>query len=160
MAHFDVVVVASGWPEAPRSGNGPADGCGYSGSSGSRQRTIAAPQGRIKIAKHHHRDDTVDPEMRPYIFGRGRAVDPRGARRTPPRRKRPPGRAATCLYTVTPDGDFLIDRWPGYAHVLLASPCSGHGFKFAPVIGEILVSLLIEGATHHDIGRFSLGRFG
>ena len=46
--------------------------------------------------------------------------------------------AKTCLYTVTPDHDFIIDRLPGAPNMIVASPCSGHGFKFAPVIGEIL----------------------
>jgi sarcosine oxidase len=61
---------------------------------------------------------------------------------------------------MTPDGHFLIDRLPGAPNIIVASPCSGHGFKFAPVIGEILADLAIRGATAHDIARFSLGRFG
>jgi sarcosine oxidase len=68
--------------------------------------------------------------------------------------------AKTCLYTMTPDGDFLIDRLPGASNIIVASPCSGHGFKFAPVIGEILADLATMGTTSHDIARFSLGRFG
>ena len=68
--------------------------------------------------------------------------------------------AKTCLYTMTPDGDFLIDRLPGAPSIIVASPCSGHGFKFAPVIGEILADLATTGATAHDIARFSLARFG
>ena len=68
--------------------------------------------------------------------------------------------AKTCLYTMTPDGDFLIDRLPGQANIIVASPCSGHGFKFAPAIGEILADLATTGATRHDIARFRLGRFG
>ena len=64
------------------------------------------------------------------------------------------------LYTVTPDGHFLIDRLPGAPNIIVASPCSGHGFKFAPVIGEILADLAITGTTPHDIARFSLARFG
>ncbi len=55
--------------------------------------------------------------------------------------------AKTCLYTMTPDGDFIIDRLPGAPNVVVASPCSGHGFKFAPVIGEIVADLATEGAT-------------
>ena len=51
--------------------------------------------------------------------------------------------AQTCLYTVTPDGDFLIDRLPGVPQVIVASPCSGHGFKFAPAIGRRLASLAL-----------------
>jgi sarcosine oxidase len=49
---------------------------------------------------------------------------------------------------------------PGAPNIIVASPCSGHGFKFAPVIGEILADLAIRGATAYDIARFSLGRFG
>lgn len=47
-------------------------------------------------------------------------------------------RATTCLYTQTPDGDFLIDRHPAMENVLVASPCSGHGFKHAAAIGEAI----------------------
>jgi sarcosine oxidase len=61
---------------------------------------------------------------------------------------------------MMPDGDFLIDRLPSCPQVIVASPCSGHGFKFAPVIGEILADLAIDGATTHDISRFRLGRGG
>ena len=68
--------------------------------------------------------------------------------------------AKTCLYTMTPDGDFIIDRLPGAPQIVIASPCSGHGFKFAPAIGEILADLATEGATRHDISRFALARFG
>ena len=68
--------------------------------------------------------------------------------------------AKTCLYTMTPDGDFLIDHLPGAPNIIVASPCSGHGFKFAPVIGEVLADLATTGTTAHDIGRFSLRRFG
>ena len=68
--------------------------------------------------------------------------------------------AETCLYTMTPDGHFLIDRLPGASNIIAASPCSGHGFKFAPVIGEILADLATTGTTAHDIAGFSLGRFG
>ncbi len=67
--------------------------------------------------------------------------------------------AKTCLYTMAPDGDFMIDRLPGAPQVIVASPCSGHGFKFAPVIGEVLAGMAIEGALPHDISRFTLARF-
>ena len=62
--------------------------------------------------------------------------------------------ARTCLYTMTPDEDFIVDRLPGAENIIVASPCSGHGFKFAPVIGEILAGSRLEGATPHDISRF------
>ena len=62
---------------------------------------------------------------------------------------------------MTPDHDFIIDRLPGAPNIIVASPCSGHGFKFAPVIGEILADLAIgrrQPATTSR--RFRLGRFG
>ena len=67
-------------------------------------------------------------------------------------------RAATCLYTNTPDGHFLLDRHPQHARVLIVSPCSGHGFKFCPVIGEIAADLLLQNRTRHPIGLFRLQR--
>jgi len=66
----------------------------------------------------------------------------------------------TCIYTHSPDEDFILDRHPLYPQIVLASPCSGHGFKFASVIGEVLADLATEGATPHDISRFGLGRLG
>jgi len=66
----------------------------------------------------------------------------------------------TCLYTMTPDEDFVIDLLPADPRIVVASPCSGHGFKFASVIGEILADLATEGSTRHDIGRFPIDRFG
>jgi sarcosine oxidase len=67
--------------------------------------------------------------------------------------------AKTCLYTMAPDGDFILDRLPECPAIIIASPCSGHGFKFAPVIGEILADLAVAGTTAHDISRFTLARF-
>lgn len=66
----------------------------------------------------------------------------------------------TCIYTMTPDEDFVIDLSPSDSRIVIASPCSGHGFKFASVIGEILADLATEGGTRHDIGRFGIDRFG
>ncbi len=67
--------------------------------------------------------------------------------------------AATCMYTCTPDGHFLIDHHPRYANVIIGSPCSGHGFKFVPVIGEILADLATDGTTRHPIALFGISRF-
>ncbi|MDB5396613.1 MAG: N-methyltryptophan oxidase [Rhodospirillales bacterium] len=66
----------------------------------------------------------------------------------------------TCIYTNTPDQDFILGPHALFPQIVLASPCSGHGFKFASVIGEILADLAILGATPHDIARFRLDRFG
>ena len=65
----------------------------------------------------------------------------------------------TCLYTMAPDGDFVIDRVPGRPNIVVASPCSGHGFKFAPAIGQALVELAFGGRTGLDLSRFRIGRF-
>jgi sarcosine oxidase len=62
--------------------------------------------------------------------------------------------AAACLYTNTPDEHFWIDRHPHHDNVLIASPCSGHGFKFASVIGEILADLATGGRCSFDLSPF------
>jgi sarcosine oxidase len=66
--------------------------------------------------------------------------------------------AETCRYTMTPDEDFILDRHPAFPNVLIASPCSGHGFKFAPLIGRILADLAVRGSTEYHITRFRLDR--
>ncbi|MGH2532526.1 MAG: N-methyl-L-tryptophan oxidase [Thermomicrobiales bacterium] len=60
--------------------------------------------------------------------------------------------SAVCLYTLTPDGDFVIDRHPAWPHVVIAAGFSGHGFKFAPAIGEHLVDM----AFHTDAMPFPM----
>jgi sarcosine oxidase len=113
----------------------------------------------LKVSKHFHQDETVDPDI--Y----SRAVTPedhsviRSGLAYLPAANGPLRIAKTCLYTMTPDGDFIIDRLPAARNILVASPCSGHGFKFSPVIGEILADLAIRGKTAHDISRFRLARF-
>jgi sarcosine oxidase len=67
---------------------------------------------------------------------------------------------ATCVYTNTPDHDFLIDRHPAHPNVLIASPCSGHGFKFSSAIGEILADMVTKGSTTLDLSPFAVSRFG
>lgn len=63
-----------------------------------------------------------------------------------------------CLYTLTPDQHFIIDLHPAHANVAVAAGFSGHGFKFASVVGEILADLAERGATTLPIGMFSLRR--
>ncbi len=65
-----------------------------------------------------------------------------------------------CLFTNTPDEHFVVDTLPGLPQVVVASPCSGHGFKFASVMGEVLSDLATTGSTRHDLSLFGLGRFG
>lgn len=64
----------------------------------------------------------------------------------------------SCMFTNTPDEHFIIDRLPDFAEVIVASPCSGHGFKFSSVIGEILACLATEGQTRFDLSLFALDR--
>lgn len=64
-----------------------------------------------------------------------------------------------CLYTMTPDEDFIVDIHPEYPQIVFASPCSGHGFKFSTLIGSILTDLALNGSTDHDISLFSMNRF-
>lgn len=66
---------------------------------------------------------------------------------------------ATCMYTLTPDHHFVIGLHPDHAQVVIASPCSGHGYKFASVVGEILAELAIEGTTRQPIDLFAPLRF-
>ena len=65
-----------------------------------------------------------------------------------------------CLFTNTADHDFVIDFHPAYARVLISSACSGHGFKFASVIGEIQADLIADGSSRFDLGPFSIKRSG
>jgi sarcosine oxidase len=64
-----------------------------------------------------------------------------------------------CLFTNTPDHDFIVDFHPFSPQVLISSPCSGHGFKFASAIGEIQADLLVNGKTEFDLSPFRLGRW-
>lgn len=66
---------------------------------------------------------------------------------------------ATCMYTTTPDHHFILSAHPKHEQVIIASPCSGHGFKFGSVIGEILADLAIDRTTRHPVGLFSVDRF-
>jgi sarcosine oxidase len=67
-------------------------------------------------------------------------------------------KAATCLYTTTPDHHFTIDRHPESKRVLLVSPCSGHGFKHSAAIGEAAAELALTDRCRFDLTPFALGR--
>jgi sarcosine oxidase len=117
--------------------------------------------GGIKVAKHHHRNDAVDPDHHDRTISRDDEALIRSVlAEHVPAANGPLIAAKTCLYTVTPDADFIIDRLPGCGNIVVASACSCHGFKFAPVVGEILADLVTSGIARHDIGRFALARFG
>jgi monomeric sarcosine oxidase len=64
----------------------------------------------------------------------------------------------SCRYTMTPDEDFIIDLHPEFPQVVFASACSGHGFKFGPVIGQMLADLALTGETDYPTALFRLDR--
>lgn len=64
-----------------------------------------------------------------------------------------------CLYTLTPDKDFIVDQHPDYPHVTIGAGFSGHGFKFTTLVGKMLSDLALEGSTPHDTSLFKVGRF-
>lgn len=67
--------------------------------------------------------------------------------------------AETCLYTITPDEHFVLGAHPHDPAITLALGFSGHGFKFAPVVGEAIAEMVAQGHTRHDLAMFSPGRF-
>jgi sarcosine oxidase len=71
-----------------------------------------------------------------------------------------PREHATCLYTMSPDENFIVDTLPGEPRVAFAAGLSGHGYKFAPVLGEVLADLVESGHTRHPIEFLRVGRFG
>jgi len=114
----------------------------------------------FKIGKYHHRGEQVDPDA----FDRTCGPEDERVLREAVGRYFPAAdgallQSAGCLFTNTPDEHFVIDRHPDVPEVLLVSACSGHGFKFASVIGEIVADLVERGETRHDTSLFRLNRF-
>jgi sarcosine oxidase len=68
-------------------------------------------------------------------------------------------KAVPCLYTVTPDHQFIIDRHPSAPQVIVASPCCGRGFKHSAAIGEVLSQMIIDNQSSIPIEPFSFSRF-
>jgi sarcosine oxidase len=121
----------------------------------------ALDDGLLKIAKHHHDREVVDPETYDRNVNAADEATITGPLfRMLPLAAGPVVAAKTCLYTMAPDEDFVIDRVPGRERIVIASPCSGHGFKFAPAIGQALADLALTGRTAADLSRFRLSRFG
>ena len=117
------------------------------------------PAAGLKVSRHHSGEvvepDALDRTEHPADVERIRAF----MRTHMPRANGPLRTSTVCLYTNTPDRHFVIDVHPTVPGVAFASACSGHGFKFAPVIGEILADLALDGATSHPIERFRADRF-
>ena len=117
------------------------------------------PELGLKVSHHHSGvivdPDEVDREVRPTDVARIRAF----IRERMPAADGQLTASRVCLYTNTPDDRFVIDRHPAAPGVAFASACSGHGFKFAPIIGDILADLVTDGATDWPIEPFRADRF-
>lgn len=68
-------------------------------------------------------------------------------------------KSVPCIYTATPDFQFVVDRHPQMPRVIVASPCSGHGFKHSAALGEALAAMALGRESPHDLAAFSLARF-
>ncbi len=114
----------------------------------------------FKIGKYHHRSESVDPDtMNRVVDDEDVAVLRDCVRSIFPAADGPVVQSSTCIFTNTPDEHFIIDRLPEAPEVLVVSACSGHGFKFCSVIGEIVADLVADGRTRHDLSLFRLERF-
>ena len=115
---------------------------------------IDGPDGGVKTAIFRRgtptTPETIDREIHPeevaFIAGRLRALAPTMAGRF--------RTGAACMYTTTPDEHFVVAVHPEHENVTVACGFSGHGFKFVPVIGEILADLATEGTTAQSIDLF------
>lgn len=115
-------------------------------------------QDTVKAA-FYHRPCVTDPETvdRTVATGEVREIAEHLADKIPSLAGRHVA-SQTCLYTLTPDHDFVVGAHPRHPRVIVGAGFSGHGFKFAPVIGEILADLAIGGVTPHDIALFDPSR--
>jgi len=115
----------------------------------------------FKFGRYHHRGESSGAIDQ---LSREPDADDESLLRSFAERYFPQGAGATlalraCMFTNTADEHFIVDHHPDHANVVLASPCSGHGYKFCSVIGEILADLATgDGRTRHDIGFLRLDR--
>jgi len=115
----------------------------------------------FKLGKYHHRRERTDPDgMDRECHPEDEAVLREGIRRYFPDADGATLAMKTCLFTNSPDEHFILDVHPEWPQVAIAAGFSGHGFKFAPAIGEILADLALDGGSKFDLGLFGLGRFG
>jgi sarcosine oxidase len=114
----------------------------------------------FKVGRYHHREEQIDPDdWNREPEPEDEAILREFTARYFPEANGPVMTLKSCIFTNTPDEHFIVDRLTSTPAVIAASPCSGHGFKFAPVIGEVLADLAIDGETRHDIQLFRLDRF-
>jgi sarcosine oxidase len=118
------------------------------------------PRG-VKASIMHAGEMTESPGEVRRVVDEGEVEPLRSALRPvlPGLAEAPVRETGVCLFTNTPDHDFIVDFHPQHPQVLISSPCSGHGFKFASVLGEVHADLLESGSTAFDISAFRLERF-
>jgi sarcosine oxidase len=121
---------------------------------------IDGPGGGVKLATEHY-DTTVDPDDRAAGDGVGEqtavAMYARYLARYFPWVSEQSVRTVSCLYTCTRGSRFVIDRHTRHPNVWLVSPCSGHGFKHSPAIGEAVAQSIADGGSKIDLSPFALG---
>ncbi|GHC77900.1 N-methyl-L-tryptophan oxidase [Limoniibacter endophyticus] len=110
--------------------------------------------GKYNHFKEHGHADELSREPRPDDEAALRLA----IRDLFPKADGPTLRLAACLFTNTPDEHFVVDTLPGHPEIIVASPCSGHGFKFASVMGEILADLATTGESKFDLELFRYAR--
>ncbi len=110
----------------------------------------------VKVGRHAHFREPIDPNQpNPAVNERDTNLLDSFIRHRLPAAAGLRVRSTTCRYTMLPSEDFLLDLLPGDKRIVVASPCSGHGFKFTSVVGEILADLALDGGTDLPIDAFS-----
>jgi sarcosine oxidase len=114
----------------------------------------------FKVGRYHHLEERVDPDrVDREPNQRDEAVLRAFVERYFPDAAGPTMALKVCLFENSPDEHFIIGRHPEFPQVSFAAGFSGHGFKFCPVVGEIMADLVERGATRHDISLFDPERF-
>jgi sarcosine oxidase len=132
-----------------------ADASGYYGFP-----AIDGPRGGLKLAGENY-DIATTPQEADRVVSEEetRAIYENFVRPCLPGVSDRCVKAKTCLYTLTPDHHFVIDLLPAYPQIIMASPCSGHGFKYSAAIGEGLADLAVGRETAVNLDKFKLSRF-
>ena len=114
----------------------------------------------FKVGRYHHLEEVIDPDFAiKTVNSEDEAVLRSAVERYFPKANGTTMTLKTCMFTNTPDEHFIVDLLPANPQVVVAAGFSGHGFKFASVIGEILADLAINGETEHNIDLLKIDRF-
>ena len=116
------------------------------------------PGAGVKVAAHNNLAICDPDRLQPLVTEDERCACAGFLKTCLPDLVRRPARNAICFYTQTPDGEFWLGPFPEQPGVLVCA-LAGHGFKFAPVLGEILADLLTDRAPAYDLSRFAINRF-